>query len=636
MSGQARFDVAGFLRDLDRIFAEHRGATDAAPHIREALESARAVGDPAGELTVVNEAMGFYRSVSGHDEALAMAARATVLLGELGLSGTEAGAITLINVATAQRAAGRSDEARGTYARALTEATAVMGPRDRRIAALRNNLALLHSDLGDHAEAARELEQAIAILEASSVDPGADLDLASSRTNLALELFRLDRAAEAAEAAAQAEAAMEIYRRGAHERDPHYAAALAGHAEASLRLGRSADAVDAYARALDVIEECYGRGSDAYAVTADNLAEARAALAASPASSTAEPPSAPTPAAPAEVPEPLTGLQLSRSYWEQVGLPMLEERHPALLARAAVGLVGHGSDRYGFDDALSRDHDWGPGFCVWLTDEDLALHGEALQADYDALPREHRGHAWAAETPRAAGRRVGVFSIGDFFEGLTGHREAPAPDQVHAWLLLDEATLAAATNGAVFRDPLGAFSRVRDGFRRMPDDVRVALISRRLGMMAQAGQYNLPRMLARGDGEAAWLSVGEFVAAASSAVLLLNRPSAAGYLPYYKWRFATLRALAARPASRLPHVHERLSDAVRLASAACLGGAGFGEGGAGAGPARERLESAIAEACAQVAAELRVQGLSRSGAEFLEDHRAELRARISDPWLRDL
>ena len=56
----------------------------------------------------------------------------------------------------------------------------------------------------------------------------------------------------------------------------------------------------------------------------------------------------------------------------------------------------------------------------------------------------------------------------------------------------------------------------------MPEDVRLALISKRLGMMAQAGQYNVPRMLARGDGAAAWLSIGEFVQAAASLVFLLN------------------------------------------------------------------------------------------------------------------
>ena len=95
----------------------------------------------------------------------------------------------------------------------------------------------------------------------------------------------------------------------------------------------------------------------------------------------------------------------------------------------------------------------------------------------------------------------------------------------------------------------------------MPEDVRLSLISRRLGMMAQAGQYNLPRMLQRGDGAAAMLSIHEFVNATASLMFLVNEPVSVGYLPYYKWQFAAMRKLSRRMATRLAGVCEQLEDA---------------------------------------------------------------------------
>lgn len=61
----------------------------------------------------------------------------------------------------------------------------------------------------------------------------------------------------------------------------------------------------------------------------------------------------------------MQGLEIFARYFHTVGLPMLAERFPGHVKRIAAGLVGDGSDCFGFDDKISRDHDWGPGFCLW-------------------------------------------------------------------------------------------------------------------------------------------------------------------------------------------------------------------------------------------------------------------------------
>ena len=232
---------------------------------------------------------------------------------------------------------------------------------------------------------------------------------------------------------------------------------------------------------------------------------------------------------------------------------------------------------------------------------------------------------------KGANRRVGVFEIGDFFESLTGYRQAPPEDHPHEWLLLDEPTLAAATNGKIFADPLGRMLSVRQGFKNMPDDVRFSLISRRLGMISQAGQYNLPRSLARGDGAAAMLSINEFVRATASLVFLVNNPLTVGYLPYYKWQFAALRRLSRLMAARLGEVTQELEDVLRLASAACYGGSGFGEGGKGAGPAAKQVQEKIEGICVRIVQELQAEGLTNSQDTFLEWQRPYIEAHIHDP-----
>lgn len=695
----ATFDTQQFLNGLDAIFDRHTAATEAGPYLEQAMVDAENAGDEAGLLTVLNETMGFYRSQGRHKENQWIVQRALELAARMGLTtGTsEAWATTLINCATAMRAAQQYDQAEDLYHQAQSVCRHSLAPTDRRLAALHNNLSMLYSETNRPDKAELELREALRIIEASSVNPDADIDVASSHTNLALTLLTEHKLEGAHWHAAKA---LEIYRTGHLEHSAHYASALAGFAQVCFAERRHADAVTGYRHALAVIEECYGKDTDYWRITADNLrqAEEEAAkagvtvdnagvagdagtppqsgsrLSNSPAQGKTGANSASSPstvsastgsagAAEAVSACPVSGLKLARAFWTQMGKPMIAAKYPQYAGRIAAGLVGHGSECYGFDDTYSQDHDFGPRFCLWLTDEDYAAIGEQLEADYEALPRKFsvdaqgrvtfEAHArsdasgafpaagaGSPVTPRAQGanRRDGVFRIGDFFESITGYRTAPAQTAPHEWLMLQESTLAAATNGEVFADPTGLFSKTRQGFKNMPDDVRLALISKRLGMIAQAGQYNLPRSLKRGDGAAAWLSIHEFVQATASLVFLVNVPMVVGYMPYYKWQFAALRKLSGSMFALLPNVGEQLETVMRLSSAACYGGAGFGEGGKGAAPAIEKINDIVEQIAVDIVKELKREHLTTSGETFLEWQRPYVEDHIAsdDPVLKSL
>ncbi len=695
----ATFDTQQFLNGLDAIFDRHAAATEAGPYLEQAMVDAENAGDEAGLLTVLNETMGFYRSQGRHKENQWIVQRALELAARMGLTtGTsEAWATTLINCATAMRAAQQYDQAEDLYHQAQSVCRHSLAPTDRRLAALHNNLSMLYSETNRPDKAELELREALRIIEASSVNPDADIDVASSHTNLALTLLPEHKLEGAHWHAAKA---LEIYRTGHLEHSAHYASALAGFAQVCFAERRYADAVTGYRHALAVIEECYGKDTDYWRITADNLRQAEeeaakagvtvdnagvAGDAGTPPQSGSRLPDSPAQgktgadatsspstvsvstgsagAAEAVSACPVSGLKLARAFWTQMGKPMIAAKYPQYAGRIAAGLVGHGSECYGFDDTYSQDHDFGPRFCLWLTDEDYAAIGEQLEADYEALPRKFsvdaqgrvtfEAHArsdasgtfpsagaGSPVTPRAQGanRRDGVFRIGDFFESITGYRTAPAQTAPHEWLMLQESTLAAATNGEVFADPTGLFSKTRQGFKNMPDDVRLALISKRLGMIAQAGQYNLPRSLKRGDGAAAWLSIHEFVQATASLVFLVNVPMVVGYMPYYKWQFAALRKLSGSMFALLPNVGEQLETVMRLSSAACYGGAGFGEGGKGAAPAIKKINDIVEQIAADIVRELKREHLTTSGETFLEWQRPYVEDHIAsdDPVLKSL
>lgn len=233
----------------------------------------------------------------------------------------------------------------------------------------------------------------------------------------------------------------------------------------------------------------------------------------------------------------MRGIEISREFYLQYGKPMLEAEFSDVIDLIAIGLCGEGSECLGFDDEISRDHDFDAGFCLFIREEDEKKFGFRLERAYSKLPREFMGLKRSLLSP-VGGNRHGVITVESFY---TKHLGTPtAPDTVERWLYTPSASLLAASNGEVFCDPLGAFSSVREKLvSGYPEDIRRKKLAAHTVMMAQAGQYNYPRCIARGERGAAQLAVFEFVRHAISAIYLLNNK----YEPFYKWAYRGMEKL---------------------------------------------------------------------------------------------
>ena len=234
----------------------------------------------------------------------------------------------------------------------------------------------------------------------------------------------------------------------------------------------------------------------------------------------------------------MKGLEIARAYYEQYGEPMLREKFPGLMPFVAAGLAGSGSECWGFDDEISRDHDFEPGFCLFLPGEDVVDRRTAFELEraYAALPKEFMGLRRSLVAP-VGGPRHGVLRTAEFMTDKVG--KADGNLSLMEWLYMPEFSLAEAVNGEIFMDGYGEVTAIRERLRRRPEDVRLKKLAGQLLLMGQSGQYNYRRCLQHGEAAAAQLAAVEFVKSTMAAVFLLNDV----YQPYYKWCFRAMRAL---------------------------------------------------------------------------------------------
>jgi tetratricopeptide (TPR) repeat protein len=623
------FDPGIFIEEIDSQYGK-LNVSDMEKHILETVgKAAGKYGeDSTGFAALLNELGGFYRSTSQYKKAEEAFVKALLIIGKTSGRQNPNYATTLNNLAGVFRMEGDYAKAEQMFLEATELYKSASLEGSPAYASALNNLGLLYLETKDYGKAAVLFGEANAIVKKEGDDPAV---YATGLGNLAASYIGLGWSSEAGKLLAEA---VDVYRNSGLESNFHYPSALSTLGLFHFSAGEYAEAEKLFLQALELREKEFGRNNHEFAKACDNLSVlyektgdfsraerfARQSLESHLSIFGAGHPSCKKSA---EALERLqnrlnkgsasgktagtTGMELAFMTFMQFSAETLCRKFPEYGGRIAAGLVGEGSECYGFDDEISRDHDWGPSFCIWLEKEDFEKVGSEMQKEYEKLCRNFLGFETRNESTYSSGRR-GVMETGGFYKKYIGLDRPPA--NLREWRAIPETNLSVVTNGKVFLDSLGKFSSFRSELKAYyPEDVRLKKLAARCAVMAQAGQYNYPRCIKRSEQVAAQQAMAGFIDAAVSAVFLLNRE----YKPFYKWMHRAMKGLPVLG----PELHNRLSELVSECQP-------------------EKRIGIIEDISQRVIAELKSRGMSRSGSGFLLEHAQELQAGIKDQETRQL
>lgn len=557
-------------------------------------------------LEIYNNYGGHLRNLGFYEKAETILRKAVVCARTVRGQSHPDYATTLVNLANLLRMMQVREESEKLFYEALAIYKVTIGEEHFIYAGTMNNLGLLYYERGDYKKARECLLKSLSILDGKEEYI---IPYATTLHNL-VDIYKKEGEFTKAEETLKEEIA--IYKRMHYEGTVLYAAALNSLGILYCDRKQYEKAREVMAESVEITRVHLGEESDAYKTSVKNLAwiEEKIQQARGKAISQIAYAQCATEQAALKDGESFTkGMDLCRAYFKEVAYPVLEKEFAMQLPRMAAGLVGEGSECYGYDDALSRDHDFGPSFQIYIPREDMAVYGERLKRRIAGLPKTFGGFGKRVESQYGEGR-VGVFAIEDFYRKFIAAEGVP--QDVNLWRRIPENALSTVTNGEVFFDNYGQFSAIRSELKKgYPEDVRLKKIAARLMKMAQSGQYNFPRCLKRGEYAAAHLALSEFLSVGMSLVYLLNH----AYRPYYKW--------VHRGLLELEILGKKTYDKIGRLSTLSMEKDG------------EEMTWLIEEICISCVEELKNQGLTSSSEAFLLAQGPEVLKRIKNPELRN-
>ena len=468
------------------------------PLIEEAIEISFSNKDFAKLVELLNDYGGALRNTGNYSKSIQSLQTAKNLIETHFNKNSEAYANTLMNLANAYRMNSNREEALNLF----KEADLIfkkLNLYNYSYASNANNLALLFLEDGNPQRAYDLLKAAEKIL---SEIPHHSIQLATTYNNLFDVCTLLKKDAEARDYIFKAKDFLESK---ISPSNPLYASVLNNLAKYYFNIGDIEKSTSLYNISKKIIENTYGKESEAYKNIISNLnfIKKNSDL---------------------ESKHDITenklkkGLEISEDFYFNQVKPFILKSYPDLIRYSAFGLVGEGSECYGYDDEISQDHDFIKR-CSWFLPRDIITQLPINEMNLgDGL--------------------INIIAIEDFYKYYTLFEKGPLT--LKEFRKVPQDLLSVATNGKIFEDNYGKFSYIRQRLLAYyPKDLVLKKLAYLCNKIAQSGQYNYPRCLKRNNLMGAQIALSKFLQYYCEFIHLINKK----YMPFYKWQYRSLKSL---------------------------------------------------------------------------------------------
>lgn len=249
-------------------------------------------------------------------------------------------------------------------------------------------------------------------------------------------------------------------------------------------------------------------------------------------------------------------IDISREFFSEVVLPILQREFPEETAQTAFGVFGYGSEVLRLDDDYSRDHHWGLRINAVMPQALFAARrGDLVSTIAAQLPS-----VWRGQSLREGYTRTGGLELTSLEQYLTQTIGLSHPPRTNAeWLTMPEEDIVHVVGGEVWHDPAGRFTAVRQALNAYyPEPVRRRRIAHWCRYYSGMGTYALQRALLRGNELYCVTTFARAIKLGVQLAFLLDKQ----YFPYDKWLWAYFEKLP-RMAARLSGL---VAEAVQLAT----------------------------------------------------------------------